>query len=127
MPKRVATGTVTSAAAHKTRRVEIPRVTRHPKYGRIQHRRTICHVHDEREESGPGDLVEIIECRPRSRLKRWELVRVVAKSTAVDVASLRSGARATTMKETAARAEEASATGADTAAEAEGGRKDDAT
>mgnify|MGYP003340638194 FL=1 len=69
------------------------------------------HVHDEKEESGLGDTVEIIECRPRSRLKRWELVRVVAKSTAVDVASLRSGARATELKETAARAEEAAASG----------------
>jgi len=98
MPKRVETGTVTSAAASKTRRVEIPRVVRHPKYGRIMHRRTVCHVHDEQEESQPGDLVEIIECRPRSRLKRWELVRVVTKSTAVDVASLRSGARATHMR-----------------------------
>lgn len=113
MPKRVATGTVTSAAASKTRRVEIPRVTRHEKYGRILHRRTVCHVHDENEESGPGDLVEIVECRPRSRLKRWELVRVVLKSTAVDVASLRSGARATRIKETAARAEESQATGTD--------------
>ena len=112
MPKRVATGTVTSAAASKTRRVEIPRVTRHAKYGRILHRRTVCHVHDENEESGPGDLVEIVECRPRSRLKRWELVRVVSKSTAVDVASLRSGARATRIKETAARAEESQAAGA---------------
>ncbi len=111
MPKRVETGTVTSAAASKTRRVEVPRVVRHPKYGRILHRRTVCHVHDEKEESGPGDLVEIIECRPRSKTKRWELVRVVAKSTAVDLASLRSGARATELKETAARAEEAVATG----------------
>jgi len=111
MPKRVATGRVTSAAASKTRRVEVPRIVRHPKYGRILHRRTVCHVHDEQEESGPGDLVEIIECRPRSRTKRWELVRVVAKSTAVDVASLRSGARATSIKETAARTEEAAATG----------------
>jgi len=111
MPKRVETGTVTSAASKKTRRVEIPRVVRHPKYDRILHRRTICHVHDEDETSGPGDIVEIIECRPRSRLKRWELVRVVTKSTAVDLASLRSGARATQLKETAAKAEEASATG----------------
>ena len=111
MPKRVETGTVTSAAASKTRRVEIPRVIRHPKYGRILHRRTVCHVHDEAEESQPGDLVEIVECRPRSRLKRWELVRVVKKSTAVDVASLRSGARATRLKETAAKAEEAAAAG----------------
>ena len=111
MPKRVETGRVTSAAAKKTRRVEIPRVVRHAKYGRILHRRTVCHVHDEREESQPGDLVEIVECRPRSRLKRWELVRVVAKSTAVDLASLRSGARATEMRETAARAEAEAAVG----------------
>ncbi|MBM4010184.1 MAG: 30S ribosomal protein S17 [Planctomycetota bacterium] len=117
MPKRVETGTVTSDAASKTRRVEIPRIVRHPKYGRILHRRTICHVHDENEESHIGDLVEIIECPPRSRLKRWELVRVVKKSTAVDVASLRSGARATQLKETAARAEEAAVTAR---AEAEG-------
>lgn len=115
MPKRVETGTVTSAAAAKTRRVEIPRIIRHPKYGRILHRRTVCHVHDEREESAPGDLVEIIECRPKSRLKRWELVRVVAKSTAVDVASLRSGARATRLKETANRAEAAAVAGKDVA------------
>jgi small subunit ribosomal protein S17 len=111
MPKRVETGTVTSAAAAKTRRVEIPRIIRHPKYGRILHRRTVCHVHDEANESALGDLVEIIECRPRSKTKRWELVRVVAKSTAVDLASLRSGARATEMKESAARAEEAAVTG----------------
>ncbi len=113
MPKRVETGTVTSAAAQKTRRVEIPRIVRDPKYGRILHRRTVCHVHDEANESAPGDLVEIIECRPRSKTKRWELVRVVAKSTAVDLASLRSGARATELRETAARAEEAAATGSD--------------
>jgi small subunit ribosomal protein S17 len=78
-------------------------------------------VHDEREESGLGDTVEIVECRPRSRLKRWELVRVVAKSTAVDVASLRSGARATRLRETAARAEAAVATGVAEKAAAEKG------
>jgi len=105
------TGTVTSAASSKTRRVEIPRVIRHAKYGKIMHRRTVCHVHDEDETSKLGDMVEIVECRPRSRLKRWELVRVVSKSTAVDVASLRSGARATQMRESAAKAEAAAATG----------------
>jgi small subunit ribosomal protein S17 len=49
-------------------------------------RRTICIVHDEKNESHVGDLVEIIESRPRSRLKRWELVRVVAQSRGVEVA-----------------------------------------
>jgi len=114
---------VTSAASKKTRRVEVPRIIRHPKYGRILHSRTVCHVHDEADESGPGDLVEIIECRPRSKTKRWELVRVVAKSTAVDLASLRSGARATRIKETAARAEAAAATGGNVSGEAGAGER----
>ncbi len=120
MPKRVETGTVTSAASSKTRRVEIPRVVRHPKYGRILHRRTVCHVHDEGNESQPGDLVEIVECQPRSRLKRWELVKVVQKSRAVDLASLRSGARATEERESSVRAEEAAATGHAGSVEGEG-------
>ena len=123
MQKKVETGTVTSAAASKTRRVEIPRIIRHPKYGRILHSRTVCHVHDEAEESAPGDLVEIMECPPRSKTKRWELVRVVAKSTAVDLAALRSGARATEMREASVRDEEAKATGQ--ASEATAGGADD--
>jgi small subunit ribosomal protein S17 len=123
MPKKIETGTVTSAAASKTRRVEIPRIIRHPKYGRILHSRTVCHVHDEAEESAPGDLVEIVECPPRSRTKRWELVRVVTKSTAVDLAALRSGARATEVNEASVRDEEAKATGQ--ASEATDGSADD--
>ena len=108
--KRRLIGTVKSSLP-STLRVEIDRRMKHAKYGKIIRGRTVCHVHDEQNESQLGDLVEIIECRPRSRLKRWELVRVVAKSTAVDVASLRSGARATVLKETAAKAEAAAATG----------------
>jgi small subunit ribosomal protein S17 len=69
--------------------VEIPRLVRHPKYGKYLRRRTICHVHDENNESKAGDLVEIVESRPLSRLKRWELVRVVEKGKAVDLAAMR--------------------------------------
>ena len=53
----------------------------------------MCHVHDEKEESSLGDTVEIIESRPLSRLKRWELVRVVTKSQAVDIAAMRAAAK----------------------------------
>ena len=77
MPKRIATGVVTSDKAAKTRRVEIPRQVRHPKYGKILHRKTVCHVHDEKGESHVGDTVEIVECPPKSATKRWELVRVL--------------------------------------------------
>lgn len=89
MPKRVAIGIVTGDKMNKTRRVEIPRLVRHPKYGKFVRHRTICYVHDENEESGEGDRVEIIESKPLSKTKRWRLVRVVEKSRAVDVAALK--------------------------------------
>jgi small subunit ribosomal protein S17 len=82
MPKRVSTGVV-----------EISRLVRHAKYGKTMKRKTVCLVHDENNESGLGDTVEIVECRPRSRTKRWELVRIVSKSQAVDLVALRSAAK----------------------------------
>ena len=94
MPKKQMTGVVTSDKCAKTRRVEIGRLVRHPQYGMFIHRRTVCHVHDENNESGLGDTVEIIECPPKSRLKRWDLVRVVQKSSAVDIAAMRAAAKA---------------------------------
>jgi small subunit ribosomal protein S17 len=89
MPKRVMVGVVKGDRMRKSRRVEIPRQVQHPKYGKIIHRKTVCHVHDETEESHEGDTVEIVESRPRSKLKRWELVRVVKKSQAIDIAAMR--------------------------------------
>ena len=93
MPKKVAVGVVTSDRVDKTRRVEIPRLVKHPKYGKYLRRRTVCYVHDEKSESHLGDTVEIAECRPMSKTKRWELVRVVSKSRLVDVAAMRAAAR----------------------------------
>ena len=93
MPKKQVVGVVTSDKCAKTRRVEINRLERHAKYGKFLRRRTVCHVHDENNESGIGDTVEIIECPPKSRLKRWDLVRVVAKSSAVDIAAMRAAAK----------------------------------
>ncbi len=80
MPRKVAIGIVTSDKMNKTRRVEIPRLVPHPKYGKYMRRRTICYVHDEHNQSHVGDWVEIIESRPLSRLKRWKLVRIVRTS-----------------------------------------------
>ncbi len=89
MPKRVAVGIVTSDKGAKTRRVEIARQVKHPMYGKYLRGRTVCYVHDENNESGEGDTVEIIESIPRSKTKRWELVRVVEKSRKIDVAKLK--------------------------------------
>ncbi|MEZ6070423.1 MAG: 30S ribosomal protein S17 [Pirellulales bacterium] len=70
MPKRVFQGLVASDKCDKTRRVEIQRLERHRKYGKYIRRRTVCHVHDENNESNRGDTVEIRECRPYSKTKR---------------------------------------------------------
>jgi small subunit ribosomal protein S17 len=78
--RRVETGVVTSDKMNKTRRVEIPRLVKHPRYGKYIKRRTVCKVHDENNESHIGDTVEIMETRPISKTKNWRLMRVVRKS-----------------------------------------------
>ena len=105
MPKRQAVGRVTSDKMDKTRVVEIPRLVKHPKYGKFVRKRTICYVHDENNESGFGDTVEIIESRPLSKKKRWQLVKVIEKNTEVDLAALRA-ARKQAEAEAAAKAAE---------------------
>jgi small subunit ribosomal protein S17 len=80
MPKRVVVGVVTRDKAAKTRRVEIPRLVRHPMYGKTLRRRTVCYAHDEESVSKIGDTVEIEESPPSSKLKRWVLKRVVSKA-----------------------------------------------
>jgi small subunit ribosomal protein S17 len=93
--RRVAVGVVTSDKMNKTRRVEIPRLVKHPRYGKYIRRRTVCHVHDENNESHAGDTVEIMETRPLSKTKHWRLVRVVTKAPAApSVASVTAGADA---------------------------------
>jgi small subunit ribosomal protein S17 len=89
MPRRTLIGIVTRDGAAKTRRVEIERLVRHSKYTKVIRRKTVCHVHDENNESHLGDKVEIEECRPLSALKRWTLLRVVEKSKEVDLAKLK--------------------------------------
>lgn len=93
MPKKVVTGVVTSDKMNKTRRVEMARLVKHPKYGKFIRQKTVCIVHDENNESKLGDTVEIVEARPMSKLKRWNFVRVVAKSRLVDVTAMRNAAK----------------------------------
>lgn len=109
MPKRVVAGIVTSDKMDKTRRVEIDRRVQHPQYKKFINRRTVCHVHDENNESNVGDRVEIIESQPLSKLKRWRLVKVLEKSTAIDVVALRA-ARKSAAEADAASGDENAAT-----------------
>jgi len=71
------TGVVISDKANKTRVVSVARLTKHPRYEKVVRRRSKFHVHDEKNESHAGDLVEITSTRPLSKLKRWRLVRIV--------------------------------------------------
>jgi small subunit ribosomal protein S17 len=85
---RIVTGIVTRDKMDKTRRIEIQRLVRHPKYGKFVKRRTVCYAHDEKNESHLGDTVEIRESRPLSKLKRWTLLRVVTKAPTRTFANL---------------------------------------
>lgn len=86
--RRIVIGTVTRDKTAKTRRVEIDRLVRHAMYGKFVKRRTVCYVHDEKNESHLGDTVEIMECRPLSRMKRWRLVRVLKKAPSRTLSNL---------------------------------------
>lgn len=73
-------GVVVSSSGRKSVRVAIDYKVKHPKYGKYIKRRTKLGVHDEHNQSGLGDLVEIVQCRPMSKTKSWRLVRVVQKA-----------------------------------------------
>jgi len=80
-------GIVKSDKMQKSRRVEVERLYKHPKYSKILRSRIVCHVHDELNDSKTGDTVEIVECRPRSKTKRWELLRIVERGLDVSRAA----------------------------------------
>ena len=64
----------------KTVVVWVERKLRHPLYGKVIKKGKKYYVHDESNEARVGDVVEIAEVRPVSKLKRWRLVRIVRKA-----------------------------------------------
>ncbi|PMH42584.1 30S ribosomal protein S17 [Vibrio sp. 10N.286.49.B3] len=77
---RTQQGRVVSNKMDKSIVVAIERVVKHPIYGKYVKRTTKVHAHDENNECGLGDTVEIRECRPLSKTKSWTLVQIVAKA-----------------------------------------------
>jgi small subunit ribosomal protein S17 len=75
--KRTLTGEVVSDKSTKTIVVKVDRKTMHPKYNKFVTTSKKYHVHDEKEQASVGDVVTIIEAKPYSALKRWELVSIV--------------------------------------------------
>ncbi|NNE63585.1 MAG: 30S ribosomal protein S17 [Gammaproteobacteria bacterium] len=77
---RIQTGSVISDKMNKSATVLIERKVKHPIYGKFVNKSTKLHIHDENNECGIGDTVQISECRPISRTKSWTLVKVVEKA-----------------------------------------------
>lgn len=81
---KILTGVVISNSGKKSIKVAIDFRVRHPKYGKFINRRTKLSVHDERNQSNVGDLVEITQCRPYSKTKSWRLYRIVEKASKLE-------------------------------------------
>ena len=77
---RIQTGSVVSDKMDKSATVLIERKVKHPIYGKFVKKSTKLHIHDENNECGIGDTVQISECRPVSKTKSWTLVKVVNKA-----------------------------------------------
>ena len=74
MPKRVMQGVVVSDKMEKTIVVNVERKFPHPLYKKFIKRSKRYHVHDEDNQFKMGDIVNIQECRPLSKSKRWEVI-----------------------------------------------------
>jgi small subunit ribosomal protein S17 len=80
--RKVMRGMVMSNKMDKTVVVQVNRKVRHPIYEKFVSKRSKLYAHDEKSEAGVGDIVEITQTRPLSKLKRWRLLRIVQKASA---------------------------------------------
>ena len=78
--RKVVVGKVVSAKMQKSITVVVERKKRHPKYGRVVTLSTKFMAHDEAGEAGEGDVVEIMETRPLSKLKRWRIMEILERA-----------------------------------------------
>ena len=74
MTKRILQGHVVSNKNNKTIVVEVKRRFRHPFYGKVISRSKKYHAHDENNKFKEGEIVRIIECKPISKLKTWQVI-----------------------------------------------------
>jgi small subunit ribosomal protein S17 len=80
MPKRILQGPVVSDKGEKTVVVRVDRSYLHPLLKKVVRRSKRYHAHDETGSAKVGDVVQIIECAPKSKLKRWELYTGAAEA-----------------------------------------------
>lgn len=74
MPKRILSGTVTSAKNDQTVTVSVERRFTHPVLKKTIRKSKKYRAHDEANTFSEGDSVRIIECAPKSKTKRWEVL-----------------------------------------------------
>ena len=79
-------GEVVSTKMAKTIVVVVGRRVPHPLYKRIISKRKKFYAHDEKGDAKMGDVVRIVECRPLSKLKRWQLAEVIRRAAQVGTA-----------------------------------------
>lgn len=77
MPKKVYTGKVVSDKMDKTVVVAVTRTFQHPLYKKTVKKITKFKAHDEENKCRMGDTVQIIESRPLSKDKRWQVIKIV--------------------------------------------------
>lgn len=80
---RSKTGIVISNANQKTIVVRVDREIRHPIYKKNYRVSKKFHAHDEKNEAEVGDVVEIVESIPLSKMKNWKLVKIISKNAKV--------------------------------------------
>ena len=78
--RKTRVGYVVSEKMDKTVVIAIEDNVKHPVYGKIIKRTLKVHAHDEANECGIGDKVEIMETRPLSKTKRWRIVEIIEKA-----------------------------------------------
>jgi len=78
--RKVLQGTVVSDKMTKTRVISVERLVKHPKYEKVMKKTSRLYAHDETNQSGEGDIVEVASMKPLSKLKRWQVIKVVVKA-----------------------------------------------
>ena len=78
--RKVRQGVVVSDANDKTIVVAVEERKTHPIYKKMITSTKKFHAHDENNEAGVGDTVQIMETRPLSKMKRWRLLKIVEKA-----------------------------------------------
>ena len=78
--RKTRVGIVVSSKMDKTVVIAIEDNVKHPVYSKIIKHTLKVHAHDEKNECGEGDRVEIMETRPLSKTKRWRVTEIIEKA-----------------------------------------------